>query len=43
MDRVMLSRCIAKIVAYYACGKHEAAREWVQTLLDIFRKHGLLD
>lgn len=33
MDRHEAARCIAKVFAFLACGKPEAARPWAQQLI----------
>ncbi len=41
MDRSHASKCLAKAIAYVACGKYEDAGEWLHELLDMFRDAGV--
>lgn len=41
IDRNNAARCLAKAIAYVACGKIEEATVWLRQLLDIFRDAGV--
>ena len=41
MDRSYASKCLAKALAYAACGKNDEAAEWVRKLIKMFRDTGI--
>ena len=42
MDRSEAAKCLAKVIAYLACGKVELAREWGDKLVDMLREAGAI-
>lgn len=43
MDRKESARCLAKVIAYIACGKPELARPWAEQLIAWWRALGVID
>lgn len=41
MDRSEASRCIAKVIAYLACGNMEQARVWARRLINMLEDAGV--
>jgi hypothetical protein len=42
-DRVMLSQCVGKLMAYLRVGNREEAKLWAKALVEHLRKMGLID
>jgi hypothetical protein len=43
MDRVEAARAWAKVLAYIACGKPQAAKPWAEALLTWWREAGVIE
>ncbi len=42
-DRVALSQCVGKVMAYLRVGKPDDAKVWAKKLVEQLKKMGLLD
>lgn len=41
MDRSYASKCLAKAIAYVACGKYDDAAIWLRNLVALFNDAGV--
>jgi hypothetical protein len=42
MDRSEAAKCLAKVIAYLACGKIDMAKVWGDKLVDMLREAGAI-